>query len=356
MKLLTQKTLKLSIISSLCLGLNLTTIKIIQAQSLEDQLNINPQINLNLEVRSNADQQVNLGREALNQGDRNSAINHWLEALALYESIPDQVGIGRVCAYLAPVYLELRDFAAAENMMRRNLAVLRDRQDQQTLIRSLNNLGTLLLEMDRNLDEVEFLFNEALTISQQVEDVTGQGLSLSNLGRLAYVEGDYILAIELYESAVRLRRQGHDFLGQANSLNNLGDAYQETRQYWQSINNYRFAQVVAQGIGNLDNQYRALEGLTESYGALGYHKTAFRFLNEWGNMAITQEDLIQQLNVTRLSAYFYAELKDRENAIIFYQKAIDLATLLGDDQEIALLKTQLSQVIYRQPIENSNNG
>ena len=344
-----QKSLKLAFFSSLLLILSLTEIflpNIVQGQSLEDQLNVTPRINLNLEVRSNADQEVNLGDQALQSGDRDQAISHWLEALRLYESIPDLYGIGKVSGYLAPVYLELGDFAAAENAMRRHLAVTRSRQDQQTMIRSLNNLGTLLLEMGRNLDEIESLFTEALEISQAVGDLAGQGLSLSNLGRLAYFEGYYVQAIEFYESAVNYRLDGNDILGQVNTLNNLGDAYQETDQYWKSINNYRLALVVAEGLGDLDSQYRAWEGLAESYGALGYHKTAFRFLNEWGNLAIATDNLDQQLNVTRLSAYFYWELRDQENALIFYQKAIDLARAIGADQEVALLKTQLSEVLY----------
>jgi tetratricopeptide (TPR) repeat protein len=340
----TQKKISLNIIFSLIFLLGLTPVT--QGQNLRDQLNITPALNLNLETRNNADQEIALGSQALDRGNRDQAITHWQEALRLYESIADLDGIGKVSNYLGAVYVETGNFVAAENSMRRRLGVTRSRGDQYKKIHALNNLGTLLLEMGRNFQEIEALFMEALETSQGVGDLAGQGLSLSNLGRLAYFQGDYIQAIDFYTSAIKYRGESRDWVGQGNSLNNLGDAYQATLQYWEAIHSYRLAIVTAKSVGNLDNQYRGLEGIAESYGALGFHNRAFTFLNEWGNLAIATGNLRQQLNATSLSAYFYGELKDKENARIFYERAIDLATQLGSEQEIAFLKTQLSQALY----------
>jgi tetratricopeptide (TPR) repeat protein len=330
---------------SLCLIFGLAPIT--QAQNLQNQLDFTPRLNFNLEIRNKADQEVQLGSQALTSGNANQAITHWLEALRLYESLPDLDGIGRVSSYLGSVYVSVGDFNAAENAMRKSLAVARSRQDQYRQIAALNNLGTLLLETGRNLEETEALFKEALDIAQSVGDAAGKGLSISNLGRLAYVQGDYIQAIDLYKLALPYRYEGNDRLGQANTLNNLGDAYQATAEYWEAINAYRQAKVTAESKNDLDHQYRAFEGIAKCYGALGFQNRAFEFLNQWATLAIANEDLSQELNVTRLSAYFYAELGDQNNAVYFYEKAINLATNLGADQEVALLKNNLSQVLYR---------
>lgn len=330
--------------SSLCLILGFP--QITQAQNLQDQLNISPRLNFNLETRNKADQEVQLGSQALTNGNSQDAITHWLEALRLYESLPDLDGIGKVSGYLGSVYLSLGDFNAAEDAMRKSLAVARSRRDQYRQVSALNNLGTLLLETGRNLEEIEALFKEALDIAQATSDAAGKGLSLSNLGRLAYFQGDYIQAIDLYKLALPYRYEGNDRLGQANTLNNLGDAYQATAEYWEAINAYRQAKVTAESKNDLDHQYRALDGIAKCYGALGFHNRAFEFLNQWANLAIINEDMSQQLNVTRLSAYFYAELGDQNNARIYYEKAIELAINLGADQEVALLKNKLSQVLY----------
>ena len=313
---------------------------------LENQLNINPRINFDLDIRNNADQQIQLGLQALEVGNLDQTLNYWLEALALYESIPDLDGIGKASQYLGGLYVELGDFALAENSMRRRLAITRGRGDQYRQIHSLNNLGTLLLEMGRNFEEIDELFTEALEISEEVDDVSGIGLSLNNLGRLAYFQGDYIKAIDFYQSAIPYRYEANDTIGQANTLNNLGDAYQEIQEYWESISSYRRGKVAAETVGELNNQYRALEGISESFGALGFHNRAFTFLNQWVNLAIATQNARQQLKAIGLSAYFYGELGDKNNASIFYEQAIELATALGADQEVALLKNQYSQAIY----------
>ncbi|NER51883.1 MAG: Tfp pilus assembly protein PilF, partial [Symploca sp. SIO1A3] len=154
-------------------------------------------------------------------------------------------------------------------------------------------------------------------------------------------------AIKQYEAAIVLRRRFADPLGEANTRNNLGDAYRAANLPDDAAIAYGLALLLARTTSDAPNQFRAFRGLVNSYREAGNYPPAFRALDQHIALAKEEKDLFQELVWLRLSAELYTVTGDFTNARNFYQRAIDLARILEDTGEEALLRNDLAQVLYQ---------
>ncbi|NJN75765.1 MAG: hypothetical protein HC796_05575 [Synechococcaceae cyanobacterium RL_1_2] len=103
-------------------------------------------------------------------------------------------------------------------------------------------------------------------------------------------------------------------------------------------------------MGDSRNIYRALEGLSQSYFALGeYQSSSLRFLSEWLEEARNNNNLQEQLLALSLGGDYYQEFGSVENALNLYQQALTIAKTLDDEARIALLTNKIAQIISVYP-------
>lgn len=297
------------------------------------------------EARDEADMLLRLGGQAQDQGHLDKAIAYWLQALKIYQQIGDDAAIGRTYDYLGLTYASLGRYKQAEDLLRRRLAVARDRQDFQGQIYGLNNLGTVLLQ-GGHAQAAQEIFSEARAVARSVSNLPGEGLSLSNLGLAAAGFGDYNQAIKRYEAALSLRQRIPDPLGEANTLNNLGDAYRAVKDYRQAQAVYREALELAQESRDRSSVFRAYDGLVASYTALGLYDVALKAINQRLALAQQVQSRNQELIALRLYARLYRDTGNYLESRRFYHQAISLARALGEEQTEAFLRNELAQILY----------
>jgi tetratricopeptide (TPR) repeat protein len=327
------------------LGIISLTAAPVIAQDLQQQLGISLNNGTYGMLRNEADLQLRLGIDAEKQGQLEKAISYWSEAGNLYHQSGDLQSLGIVYNYLGITYSKLGQFKEAENALRRRLAIARDQRDFESQIYTLNNLGTIFLRQ-RNWEAARGSFEQALAVSQGVQNLDGEGLSLSNLGLLAASLKDYPQAIKRYEIAWKLRNQARDFVGTANTLNQLGDVYLTLKQYPEALSMYRFAKAISDENRDISGQSKAFNGMILAYRGWGHPKMALRSLNAWLTLAQEREDLYQQMNANRAGGALHGDLGEFGKARSFYEQAIKLAIALGETQEEAFLRSELSQIIY----------
>ena len=88
--------------------------------------------------------------------------------------------------------------------------------------RSLAGLATVALQQAR-LDDAESLFNEALPLLREVNDLNSVATIIANLGVLSVSTGDYARARAAAEEAQQIWRVLGDPIGIANAVGNLGE-------------------------------------------------------------------------------------------------------------------------------------
>ena len=82
----------------------------------------------------------------------------------------------------------------------------------------LNNLGNLYLDEEKYSDASSY-YSKALTLNYKIENASGMGLNMQNLGLLAFLEGDNVRAKDwLLKSKYALEEIGSEHLPQTLEL------------------------------------------------------------------------------------------------------------------------------------------
>ena len=320
--------------------------------SLNEQLQVRINNGTRNPDRAEADQWLRVGSLQQREGAYGKAIRSWRNALSLYERIGDNDGVGLALDFIGLAYGNLGDFYEAEHALRRRLGVAQSQRDFLGQVYGLNNLGTILLQSGY-LPAAESSFSEALRIARSVDHLEGEGLSLSNLGLIAAGRGDYAEAVKLYEQALLLRGRGDNPYGEANTFNNLGDAYRAMGLGGDAVAAYGEALGLARRLDDRPTEYRAIDGLVAVHQVTGNPLRALDLLTDRLTLAQQESDSYQQFRSVRALAQFYKAQRNREAAVRFYQRAIELAVVLGEEQEETLLRDELSRLDLdlQQPIE-----
>jgi tetratricopeptide (TPR) repeat protein len=135
-------------------------------------------------VRNQADRLSQQGIALEQEGRTEDAIRVWQQALQYYQLIGDREAESQTYSFLSLAYTEVGDCAAADNSLRRWLALSRDRQDFENQIYALNSLGRSLASRGGNA-AANSLFQEAMRISESIGNSSGQTLSYDSLQLLA---------------------------------------------------------------------------------------------------------------------------------------------------------------------------
>ncbi|MBV5259585.1 tetratricopeptide repeat protein [Synechococcus moorigangaii CMS01] len=117
--------------------------------------------------RKDGDRHVALAQAAARARDLQTAQFHWQQAAAIYRHWRDWEKLNATWTALAQVYRVQDNLQAAETVLRQQLHLARDRQDQTTQITVLNQLGQLL-EQQAQPQVAAAIFADAVAIAQAV--------------------------------------------------------------------------------------------------------------------------------------------------------------------------------------------
>jgi len=155
----------------------------------------------------------------------------FLEGLEIRERIygPVHPDVAQSKENLSGVYRQLRDFPAAERMIRESLAILDQfpAESEKRKPMSLNGLALILDECGRR-DEAKRYYLEALLLIEDRNDLSGATIR-NNLAGLYFDSGELDKAESLFLEALDINRRvlGDEHLHVAHALNNLGVLYSE---------------------------------------------------------------------------------------------------------------------------------
>jgi tetratricopeptide (TPR) repeat protein len=101
------------------------------------------------------------------------------------------------------------------------LAIWRAISDRRGEGVTLNNLGLLAYSWGKREESAQY-YAQALIIRREVGDRAGEGATLNNLGMLAFLSNQLDESERSYKQALAIRRDIGDRIGEGKTLNNLG--------------------------------------------------------------------------------------------------------------------------------------
>ncbi len=309
------------------------------------ELNQQLQVDLNngtlSTTRNEADRLLQLGKDQEADGSLEAAVQSWQQALKLYQSLVDRPGEATAYGYLGSAYGQLGQTVAAEDVLRRQLAIARDEQDFQGQIYALNSLGRVVAKRGGGVPSAETMFNEALTIATSINSADGAALSRDSMGLLAFGVGNQSRAIEQYNIALRDARLAGSPMKEASTLNNMGALYQARGNYRDSMNYYGLAVKLTDISRDRPNQFRAIDGMVAALNVTGNYNQSLELLNERLQVAQKLENDRQELISLQALGQLYEQLGHYPQAQQTYQQAIEVASNLQDRKQEGILRERL---------------
>lgn len=182
-------------------------------------------------------------------GDYDLAQAHYQHAEQGYRQVVYRPGLARVLVGLGNVWAarETDPFENSTRYYADGLYEARAVQNRVEEARALVNLGTIALTQHNNARARE-LFEQAITVCQDIGDRRVLSIALTNLGDVYNRDGDLTKARLMFEHSLRLKREiGHQ-RGVAFSLTSLGDVLWKLGERNAAKQSYRDALQLAMSI------------------------------------------------------------------------------------------------------------
>ena len=272
-------------------------------------------------------------------GDRDGARARWSACLALASAQHDINTQVLATCQLADLNMTRGDHPSAEAALESALPLARGAADPAVLLRVLNHLGTLRLELSQ-WDRAWRDTSEALALAHQLGDRRWQGGLHGNLGTIAQSQGRLSEAQTHYEAALSMAQDVGDRSWEGNNRCNLGLLLHEVGNDSGARAELEQALHIARSVGYLRLEATArcnlgivLESLGDRLGAARCYEASVA--------------TAQALGDPRIEAQFrgywglcLAHLGNAANAEACLHQAVSRLEPLGDPLSLAVLQCQ----------------
>ncbi len=221
--------------------------------------------------------------------------------------------------HLGIVSLALTDYSEAAKNAKKSLEIAKEIDNQTLKKNTLNVLGLVYYWQEKYAEAIHF-YQQAVSIPS--ESAAENWKVLNNLGLAYYLQTDYPKAIVSYNKAMQYAEQDGSNLRISTTLKNLGDTLFWKGDYPQAIK-YFLQALPATDIKEQKGHLHVALG--ESYSKNGQYehavnqfKNALEIFNKTNNTFI-------QTNTLNALAMAYTALGNSKEAMVFSQKAINLA-------------------------------
>lgn len=200
--------------------------------------------------------------------------------------------------------------------------------------RALNGAGGLAWAQG-DYDQARELYTACLALRRDAGDTEGIAASLNNLGCVYWHRGEYARAMEMLEESLACRRALGDGWGAGSTLNNLGAVASEQGDYAGAAQCYEESVALFRDLGDTRFLAIALNNLGDAVRGLGSYERATVLLEE--SVALQREvgDTYSMASGLRSLARIRHDRGDDTGATALYRESLAVLTQVDDRRQIA---------------------
>ncbi len=274
-------------------------------------------------------------------GEKEATLAPLQRALALFEGLQDNAGIGRVYYSLA-YYYERSDPGKMIELLEKGSSFAEKVGDERLIMNIANATGVACWNQGRYPRAIE-AFEKSIALARRNNDPQALASASQNVGLIHLNQGRPQAALKFFHEAAEVFRQGESTHNLAVVLGNTGNAYLDLRDYEKAMAFYTEAVEIHHTDGYLRGEAINLDNLAKIH----------RILQEWDearDILLSGIKVHTQLGDTRNLVLGYAslgglaqELGNSEQAADYLEKAMKLAADYGDPYLLAGLEISKSQ-------------
>lgn len=149
---------------------------------------------------------LNIGNIYMGMGELNTAVEHHLNSLALFEKVGNKRGQSFVYLALGNDYLKMEQWIKARTYFEKSLALKEEQNDRRGIMTAAGSIGTVSMEMG-DYESAIRAFTASTSIAREMSLVQDEGLGLDQLAQAYRKMGDNARAKEYFELALRSAKQ-----------------------------------------------------------------------------------------------------------------------------------------------------
>ncbi|MBN1339273.1 MAG: tetratricopeptide repeat protein [Bacteroidales bacterium] len=261
----------------------------------------------------------NTGNVLKDLGEKDQAMEAFLNALAMQDSVPEehrnQALQINLMNNLGTVYIDLGEYDKAGEVLLTALDLSREKGlSLQTSI-TLNNLGLVAIETEDYTAALDF-YHEAVEIGRKINDSIALGGYYNNIGMIFEKQRQWDEALEYYRHSLTTSQNLSYPYGIANTLGNIGNVYLQMRRYPESAEALREALKTARSTGIKSLVQKTYSYLFDLYNRQNMPAEALRYhlLYTAVKDSIFNEERSRQ--IADMEAKYETEKKEKENALL----------------------------------------
>jgi tetratricopeptide (TPR) repeat protein len=241
------------------------------------------------------------------------------------------------------LYRDTGRLPEAEAHLKAALALFESAEDERGIASTQDDLGKLHWLRGDYVRALEFT-QRALQMRRLLGDRRSIALSLNNLGLVYQDSGLFREALEAFEQALRIRREIGDLVGVSVSLSNLGTVATDQRDDRRALTLFEEAYEVAKETGDRNRLAIILTNLGETHNRLGAPARAIQFLKQAEEIADELGDKIGLAEAVRGLGKAYLAQKDWTKARECTQRAVDLFAAIESKVQLGIALRSLGEV------------
>jgi signal transduction histidine kinase len=180
------------------------------------------------------------------------AIEYYEQAIQSYYAQEDTLKARQCEMQMANVYFDLKNYDKAEPIFRQLIADHIFENDNYSRAKLLNNLGSLLVEINKGGDEAEQILNEAYELNMAQNNKRSAAKNKNNIAQIYLQRGQYKRAISHANIAFQLAEKSSAIHSKSVSSQILADAFSALGQFKQSSKYYKMH-------ADLEDEYFSVE-------------------------------------------------------------------------------------------------
>lgn len=216
-----------------------------------------------------------LGTVLLHRGVYTQALTHLRVALNHFQDSPQFLSERAACFnQIGLLYASIQQTAFARLAHHDALSIYQQLTDVTGIAYTFGCIGQLF-ERAAKYDSALYYQQTALRYYKQVKNVQGEVIILTNLGTIYEHQQQYDTALLYYQWSLQKNSVIQDSLSIIRNLNNIGDVYRGMGLYQESLRFSIQALAIANRLSEHDEISRAYKDLSKTYREIGDYKRAF---------------------------------------------------------------------------------
>ena len=270
------------------------------------------------------------------------AAEYWQKATDL---LPEDEKMYRGYYLLAAGYdlYRISRYKEALPLYEQSLSIRQEIGDKAGEGTTLNNISQIYKVRGDYATALKYL-EQSLNISQNIGDKTQEGITLNNISQIYHDWGDYATALKHLKQSLRICRETGNRAVEGVTLNNIGEIHRVCGNYDTALPFYEQSLCISQEIGNKDKEWSVLNNIGLIYQAWGDYTSALRLYEQSLTISREIKNLAGEWTILNNIGQTYQAQVAYAAALTSYKHSLNICTEIGDRRGEALTRWNIGYI------------